>query len=68
MSSTTINEVTRSALIKKYPFGKGLKAVAERCDVSERFMYKFRNGQILDPRSTIVERIYEDVTGKKLAA
>ena len=68
MTDKTINEVTRELLLQKYPFGRGMKDIADRCRVSERFMYKFRHGEIIDPRSTIIERLYEDITGKRLAA
>ena len=61
-----INEIIHDMLNKQYPAGTRLTDIANRCGLSERFMYQIRKGEVKDPRGSHCQRIYEQLSGKEL--
>ena len=67
MSNPDLTEVTRELLRAKYPTGAwGIKALAKRVGCTHRFVARFREGSIQSPRGTLLQALYEDLTGEPL--
>lgn len=64
-----LTETTRQLLNEKIPHGtEGLRAMGRRVGCAPRTLFKFRNGEIIDTKAILMQRMYEDLSGKQLVA
>ena len=65
--SRDLTETTRALLLAKYPVGAwGIKACANRCGCKHRALARFREGSTHTLRGTLLQALYEDLSGEFL--
>ncbi len=66
--SINLLDETRRLLIEKYPEGgyNEFIELGERLNLSWRWFYRLRAGELRDAKSDTIQKVYEDLSGKHL--
>jgi hypothetical protein len=68
--SISLLSETRRLLIEKYPTGGYTEFVemGRRLGIHWRWLYRLRSGELQAPTSEHVQKVYEELSGKRLVA